>query len=277
MTSTSHVAPPGAPCPDLDRLVADAASGRAGAGARLDAHAASCAACAAEARLADDGSDLDDLLACLRGTPAPEAVVAAALAAARRPERTVPSRAPDRAAVPTRGTGRRARRLWAPAAALGLVAVLVSVLLGLPEGGLETDPRNDAGLVAAQREPEIRARPVTPRVTPPAPPTALPEAALPTTARSEATRPRLSAAPGQTPAALSPTDLPAPPDSLAPDMALAAPDLVALTPTPADSAAARADLLFALGIVARAQRTADAAVLDEMRRMSEVLVATRVL
>ena len=60
-------------------------------------------------------------------------------------------------------------------------------------------------------------------------------------------------------------------------MALAAPDLVALAPTPADSAAARADLLFALGIVARAQRTADAAVLDEMRRMSEVLVATRVL
>ena len=267
MTSTFHAAPPGAPCPDLDRLVADAASGRAGATERLDAHAATCAACAVEARLADDDSDLDSLLACLRGTPAPHAVVAAALAAARRPERAVPSRAPERAAVPLRLADRRTRRFWAPAAAFGFVAVLVSVLLGRPEADLEFDLRNDASLVAAQRDPEVRARPVTPRVTPPAPTTALPVA----------TPPRPSAAPAPTPSAFFQTVLPAPPDSLAPAVTLTTPDLVALVPTPADSAAARADVLFALGIVARAQRTADAAVLDEMRRMSEVLVATRVL
>lgn len=277
MTSTFPIVPPGAPCPDLDRLVADAASGRAGAAERLDAHAASCAACAAEALLADGDSDLDSLLACLRGAPAPDAVVAAALAAARRPERAVPSRAPDRTAVPPHAADRRTRRFWAPAAALGLVAVLVFALLGLPDRDPDLDLRDDAGLVAAQRDPEIRARPVTPRVSPPASTTALPTTALATTALPEADRPAPSVAAERIPAALSPAPLPAPPDPIAPDVIGPAPDLVALAPTPADSAAARADLLFALGIVARAQRTADAAVLDEMRRMSEVLVATRVL
>ena len=57
--------------------------------------------------------------------------------------------------------------------------------------------------------------------------------------------------------------------------------LVAESPTLADTAAARADLMLAFTIVARAQRSASAAitttVTDEMRRVSEALAPARIL
>ncbi|HEX8386399.1 MAG TPA: hypothetical protein VF576_09455, partial [Rubricoccaceae bacterium] len=74
------------PCPDIERLVDATLAGAPGAAARLDAHAAACPACAAEAVLADVPDDLlEDALACFRSTECPPAIVEMALAAARPP------------------------------------------------------------------------------------------------------------------------------------------------------------------------------------------------
>jgi|GEM_PF-6506908 len=74
-------------CTQFDALAEAAALGGPREARALDAHVATCAACAAEAVLADDASDLVDVLAPLRAEVCPPAVVTAALRDARRTAR----------------------------------------------------------------------------------------------------------------------------------------------------------------------------------------------
>ena len=245
------------PCPDLDRLVGDAIAGRPGADARLDAHAASCAACAAEAACADDSltETLAEPFAGLRAATCPPDVIAAALAEVRRG-------APDRAAA---APPRPRTRVWIGASVLAVA--LLAALLVRPKMASET--ASEPPLVAQVGVPKP-SEPSAPQPVAPAPADPVPSA--PTTASPElrpSARPAVDApGPSRSPQPAAPPR-PEPPDAL-----LDAPVAAA---TPADSAAARADLLLALGIVARAQRAADAAVSAEMQRVSEALAPARLL
>lgn len=259
------------PCPDLDRLVDDAMAGLPGAAERLEAHTAACPACAAEAVLADEPTHVPDVLDCLRGTPAPAAVVEAALAEARRGR---PARAGDRA--PERRTpARSTRRIWTVVAASAAALVLV-VLTQVRTPSVVPE----APLVAEQVRPAAPAPPVVDTVpeteAPPETPTSQPEATAP--------RPTAPVAPVRqpapvrqaAPAPVQQATAPAPTSEVQPfepetDAFLAA------APTPADTAAARADLMLAFAIVGRAQQAADAAVAAEMRRVNEALAPTRFL
>ena len=265
---------PGAPCPDLDRLLDAVVAGRPGAAERLDAHAAACPACAAEALLADEPDPvLDGALACLQGVECPPEVVAAAIAAARptvhaapRPDRA-PDRAADRrpAAAPRRPVWR-----WMTASAIALVALVAAVALF--QGGPDAPPS-----LVAQSSPDPRPRPepAAPSVTEPSqtgtiaptPPSALPPAAP-------------SPGPAQRPATSAPAPAPVP-DAALP---VPAPDLVAAAlpdPDPAlapsDTAAAREALALAFAIVGRAQQSADAAVSTGLQRLSTALEPARIL
>lgn len=250
------------PCPALDRLVDDAMADLPGAAARLSAHAAACPACAAEALLADEPTDVPDVLDCLRGTPAPASVVEAALAEARRGR---PARAADRA--PERGTpARSTRRVWSIVAASAAALALALVVL--------TQIRTDsivpeAPLVAEQTRPDAPTPPVVEsEPTPEAPietpvPRPEPAAKAPRATHPPQPAPRPAQAP-QVPPHVQPV-------APTPDERLAA------APTPADTAAARADLMLAFRIVGRAQQAADDAVAAEMRRVGEALAPTRIL
>ncbi len=253
------------PCPDIDRLVDAAAAGLPGAAERLDAHAATCAACLAEAEALDDG--FDDALACLRDETCPPEVLAAVFAevgtAARA--RPAPLRSADRAARPAVRPVRR--RVWAGVLAAAALVALATFW-----------PRTEALLVAETTPAETHGTPPpTPNETPltatPATTETPAEAPIaietPTAPRRARTVPRRAtrraAAPRPAPVAPSERlDLPDTPD-------------LAVAPTPADSAAARQDLLLAFSIVARAQRSADAAVQTEMRRVSTALEPARIL
>ena len=260
------------PCPDLDRLVSDTSPG---AFECLDAHAETCAACAAEAHLADEPSDLVDVLERLRGTQAPVSVVEAALVAARHPERSAQRLAADRApARPSR------RRVWQTVAAA--TALLVVVLIGLTRlrGEAPDAPRVADNVPPTDATPpSVSERPKPTRI--PEPETALEAPASPDVAPERASAPRPSA-----PRARAPRPAPSPraaPPTVAPEP-VTLPDpapLIAEAPTVADTAAARADLMLAFNIIARAQRTASAAVTttvtDEMRRVTEALAPARIL
>ena len=260
--------PAGSSCPDIDRLVDAVADGRPGAAERLDAHAASCAACAAEAALADDDG-LGDLLACLDGTDCPPEIVASALAAARE----TPTRragAPDRQAA---GVAPRTRRpVWRVAAAAAVLAAVAAAAFlaspDVPAGPPVAETLRPAGqtrgpsvepsleptrLADAPPRPLLASRAPAPRRAPVQPPAPVPTSAPVT--------------PGPTEAALS--------EAALPEAAL--PEALVAAATPADSLAARESLALALGIVARAQRAADDVVTDELRRVSTALAPARLL
>ena len=99
-------------CTQFDALAEAAALGGPRETRALDAHVSTCAACAAEAVLADDASDLVDVLAPLRAGVCPPAVVTAALRDARRT-----ARPPVRAA-------RRFARLRVATLAFGVTLVV---------------------------------------------------------------------------------------------------------------------------------------------------------
>ena len=267
-------------CSDLDRLVDDAVAGLPGAAERLAAHADACDACLAEA---DCAHAPVEALALLAADACPPDVIAAALAEAALPEAAALGRPPDRparrstlarpdrSAVPA---PRRARTVWATAVGAAVLAVaFVLAWRGVPPASA---PGARPALAEAVRP---TARPAAlGSDSARAVPVLTPEAPL---AAVFAPRAPAPVPPGPAP---EPTATPVPeptPDSDpigAPTFQALDPDaLVAETLTPADSAAARAELLFALGIVARAQRAADAAVSDEMQRVSEALLPARLL
>ncbi len=252
------------PCPDLDRLVDDAAAGLPGAADRLDAHAMTCAACLAEADALDDG--FGDALACLRDETCPPEVLAAVFAEVDAPARTrlTPHRAADRPARPTASPARR--RVWSGVlAAVALVAVATFW------------PRPEAPLVAQRTPAEVRETPAPDAILPAGPP-AIAEPTVSTPAIAEppaAPRPARSAPRRATRrSAVSPrAAAPVPAERLDPPDT---PDL-AETPTLADTVSARQDLLLALRIVGRAQRQADAAVQTEMQRVTTALEPAQLL
>ncbi|HEX9952351.1 MAG TPA: hypothetical protein VGB53_11320 [Rubricoccaceae bacterium] len=262
-------------CSDLDRLVDDAVAGLPGAAERLAAHADACGACLAEA---DCAHAPVEALALLADDVCPPDVLAAALAVAggrahdrERVRPGVPGRpaarpAPDRTATP-----HRRRTAWA---AVGAAALAVALLfLG------RTLPQSEAPMVARTTQPAAGSdsartipilTPVPESIAEAAPPR-LPVPARPSPERPASARPpRQAASPSAGPAATPAQTEPARPDPVQPEAA--PPDvLVAVAPTPADSAAARSDLMLAFAIVSRAQRTADAAVSTELRRVSDAV------
>ena len=267
-------------CSDLDRLVDDAVAGLPGAAERLAAHADACDACLAEADcahapvealalLAADACPPDVIVAALAEAALTEAALPEAVTLGRPPDR--PARRstprPDRAAVPA---PRRARTVWATAVGAAVLAVaFVLAWRGVPQASAPgaRPALAEAACPAALGSDSARAVPV---LTPAAPLAAV-----------SAPRAPAPVPPGPAPEPAA-TPVPEPtPDSDpvgAPAVQYLAPEaLVAESLTPADSAAARAELLFALGIVARAQRAADAAVSDEMQRVSEALLPARLL
>ena len=266
-------------CSDLDRLVDDAVAGLPGAAERLAAHADACDACLAEA---DCAHAPVEALALLAADACPPDVIAAALAEAALPEAAALGRPPDRpagrstprpdrAAVPA---PRRARTVWATAVG----AAVLAVAFFLAWRGVPPAPAPGARPALAEAV-RPAARPaalgsdsarVVPVLTPEAPLAAVsaPRAPAPVPP-GPAPEPAATPVPEPTPDS-DPIDVPTF-QALDPDA------LVAESLTPADSAAARAELLFALGIVARAQRAADAAVSDEMQRVSEALLPARLL
>ncbi len=285
-------------CPDLDRLVDDAVAGLPGAPERLAAHADACAACIAEADCAH--APVPEL-ALLAGATCPPDVLATALAAAALAEaalaeaaRAEPVRSGTARPEPVRATRLAsdcpaerpaahpsarpsARPVWTRRVAAGLAfaAALLALRAVWPSQSPET--------------PQVAA---TPPVSPPvlgAEPTAEPvevAAATPAPAAMPATRAVATPAartaelrasprpPADGPASLAPA---APDSAQVPVLGPAFPDDDLATATPADSAAARSDLLLALAIVGRAQRTADDAVSAEMRRVSDALEPARTL
>lgn len=295
------------PCPDLDRLVDDACAGLPGAADRLDAHAATCEYCAAEAVLADDDS-LSDLLAPLATETCPPDLIEAALTAARAGARTgtrrpAPLRAPDRDAARPQ-TRRAPVRRWATVAALALVA-LVAVRFW-PDAGSPTGLRPGPSIAEVTgtdatpdeptaTEPSAPPSPVTASsTTAPAPQTAPAEqiaAARPARSRPIRTR-RVPTRVRE----VQPAPAPAAEGSEAVETAVSPVPLVAAAmpftraesddavsepaeaeAMPSDKAAARDAVYLALGLVANAQRSADAAVSSELRRVSTALLPTRVL
>lgn len=260
----------GAACSTIDRLLDDALAGRPGAAERLDAHTASCAACIAEARLADTpDDDLLDALACLDAVPCPPAVLDAALAEARRG-----AHAPDRgAARPAARRSASRRSAWVAAAAL-VVAVLTVAVVRMQPDAADAPRVADAVPVAPLVQTPGAETPDPPadETTPIAPPPSA-SATQEETGASETEAPGIEppiAAPEPAPVAAPRSPLPAFSPTEAPvDLAAAA--------TPADTAAARADLQVALAILSRAHRAAEAAVSSEMRRVGAALAPTRVL
>ena len=262
---------PVVPCPEIDRLVDDAAAGRPGAAERLDAHAAACAACLAEAEALDGApnDDLGDALACLRDEACPPDVLAAVFAEVGAIK--APRLAADRAALPTSRPARR--RVWA-----GVLAAAALVALAT----LWPRPEAPAPLVAETIRPETPALETPARTLPDE--TQPAEATPVETPRIEA--PRVEApTPRAAPAARRPAPRRSPRRLAAPRRAAPQPDAsdptdapdVAEAPTPADTATARQDLLLALRIVARAQQSADAAVQTEMQRVSSALEPAQLL
>ncbi len=255
---------PVTPCPDIDRLVDDAAAGVPGAAGRLDAHAASCAACAAEAEALDDG--FGDAFACLREETCPPEVLAAVFAEVGARTRPAPPRAPDRDARPTARPARR--RVWAGALTAAALVALVMFW-----------PRTEAPLVAVATPavptetrpvemPPVETQPAESQSTEAQPAMAHVVTEPASTRRSVRTALRRARRRADAPRASTPHD-----DAPAPAERLDLPNEsnIAETPTPADAAAARDELLLALRIVARAQRSADAAVQTEMQRVSSAL------
>lgn len=266
------IPPAGSSCPDIDRLVDAVADGQPGAVERLDAHAASCAACAAEAALADDDDGLGDLLACLDGTDCPPEIVASALAAARETP-TRRASAPDRQAA---GVAPRTRRqVWRVAAAAAVLAAVAAAAFlaspDVPAGPPVAETLRPAGQT---RGPSVEPSPEPtpePRRLADAPPRPLLASRAPTPRRAPVQPPAAPTAP-------VPTSVPVTPDpteAALPEAVL--PEALVAAATPADSLAARESLALALGIVARAQRAADDAVTDELRRVSTALAPARLL
>ena len=295
-------------CPDLDRLVDDAVAGLPGAQERLAAHADACAACLAEADCAH--APVSEL-ALLADAHCPPDVVAAALAEIRhieahpatahradtaRPARLASDRPAARDASPPSAHPTTARPVWTRRIAVGIAFAAAMLVLRAvwPEPGVDT-PRV-AGMPEQAATPRSLGfdAPATPQ---PVEIAAAPTPAPPSVSSAPAPEPATAPEPARTvPAPVAPARIAPVPQTDAPDpvrdpapavdpapvvdpstvgMAVPGDDLALATP--ADSAAARSDLLLALAIVGRAQRTADAAVTSEMRRVSDALEPARTL
>lgn len=275
-------------CPDLDRLVDDAVAGLPGAQARLDAHADACAACLAEADC--EHAPIPEL-AMLADAVCPPDVLAAALAAVAHGTK-------DRSAAPARGASDRpaersvsrpaARTVWTHriAAGIAFAAALLVLRAAWPEARPETPqvattpdatspPRplgTDGGTTPQPVEIAAVPQPASPQIA--APIAVQPIAVQPVAPRAAVTRPTPHTA--RPTRVLDPTPDPTP--VVVPQTTeTVAPDADVASVSPADSIAARSDLLLALAIVGRAQRTADDAVSAEMRRVSDALEPARTL
>ncbi len=269
-------------CPDLDRLVDAAVAGLPGADARLAEHADACAACLAEADC--EHSPVPEM-AMLADATCPPDVLAAALAAARgtsdRDAAPFYVRlASDRPADPAAARP-SARPVWSRRIAVGIAfaAALLVLRAAWPDQRPETPqvatmpdvpassqpPGSDGGTTPQPVEVAAVPEPVAPQI-----------AAQPVAPRPAVTRPSPRIAPGPR----TRTEDPVPgstPVVVPPTIETAVPDDEVASISPADSVAARSDLLLALAIVGRAQRTADTVVSVEMRRVSDALEPARTL
>ncbi len=237
-------------CPQFDALAQSAAAGGPREAHALDVHAAACAACAAEAVLADDASPLADLLAPLGAEVCPPAVVTAALREARTSVRP-PARPPARAA-------RSYGRLRLASLAFG-VTLVAGLGLRMAAGGpadvavdLTDAPALDVATTETYARPVELATASTAEAVKPAPPVKPPPADASASYVAAAPTPRLQ--PTLASATISPPD----------------PE-----PTAADSAAAVDGLRLALSVLHDARREGLAAAASELGR-PQVALATSI-